>query len=261
MICPRCGIQNELGARRCTDCLLPFTRGAVDRDLRSGIGGQGAIGGPGAPDWPEDRDDAGTFPSPRSADERRPRRRFPLAGCLVALGIVATTAAVAVVVFLVASNLWIKPMVRDAAAEEIRAGVGQEVADQIATHASQSAEAGEPVAGEITITEAEINERIDATGDLGPFDDVSVDLDDGGVTVKLRAYGVSGTYDADVRAENGTLVLAGGDIDGPLGLLAPTSDLEQAVNEEIAASLLDAGYRVDAVSVLDGALVVVVGVE
>jgi hypothetical protein len=259
MICPRCGTQNELGARRCSNCLLAFTRGAAERDGRSGIPGQGALG-PATGGWDHEADPQGAFDYPDYDAERRPRRGFPAVGCIAALGILATTAAVAVVVFLLASNLWIRPMVRDAADDDLREGVRQEVADQIATHASLSAEAGEPAAGEITITEAEINDRIDATGDLGPFDDVSVDLDDGGVTVKLRAYGVRGTYDADLRAENGTLVLDGGDIDGPLGLLAPTNDLEQAVNEEIAESLVGAGYRVDAVSVRDGELVLIVGV-
>lgn len=243
MICPRCGTQNELGARRCAQCLLPFSRGAAERDARAGYSDSAANGIPDA------------YTAPAYPEQPRPRRGRGF-GCLLALGIVAMTLAVAAVVFIISSNLLIKPMVRDAATEEIRDGVREEVSAQIATHAALSAAAGEAEIGELRITQDEINARIDENGDLGPFEDVSVELDDGSLTVNLRAYGVHGTYDADLRAENGTLVLEGGEIDGPLGLLAPTSDLEAAVNEEIAASLLDAGYRVDAVAVVDGALIV-----
>lgn len=257
MICPRCGERNDLGARRCAACLLPFTRGAAARDARAGLGEPAGTGDMEPEGWPGAADPAGYVAHPDDARHAR-APRFPLAGCLAALGIVATTLAVAAVIFVVTSNLVVKPMVRDVAEGEIRAGVRQEVSDQIAAYAAQRAQNGAPAEGAITITQAEINERIDATGDLGPFDDVSVELVDGGVSVELRAYGLSGSYDAALRAEGGSLVLDGGDIDGPLGLLTPTGDLEAAVNEEIAASLLAAGYRVAAVSVVDGALVVTV---
>ncbi|RIK39896.1 MAG: hypothetical protein DCC58_14630 [Chloroflexi bacterium] len=255
MICPRCGTQNALGTRRCANCLMAFTRGAADRDLRSGYGGPSIV-----PTTDGDVSDNGAFYPDYPLDARRGRRgRYRLSGCLVALGILATTLAIVAVLFMVTSNALIKPMVLDAADAQIRSGVREEISGQLATHTSLSAANGEAVTGEITVTQAEINERIAANGDLGPFDDVAVELVDGGVSVQLRAYGLSGSYDADLRVENGSLVLDGGDIDGPLGLLAPSDELEAAVNEEIAASLVSAGYRVDAVSVHDGRMVVVVG--
>jgi hypothetical protein len=174
----------------------------------------------------------------------------------VAVGILATTVAVAIVVFLISSNLFIKPMVGDAAAGQIRESVHQEVTDQLATYTTDNGTNGDPPDGEITITQDEINQRIAEAGDLGPFSDVSVQLVDDGVLVKMSAYGLHGSYHAALRAEDGSLVVDGGKVDGPLGLVAPSDQLEQTINEALATSLLDAGYRVNAVAVRDGALVV-----
>lgn len=176
---------------------------------------------------------------------RRGRRRTGgrLGGCVVLL----TLTFVALIVLLYLASTWIvQPIVRDATVGDIREGVRGEVRSQIAD------QIGGAPQGEITVSEAEINERIDQRGSFGPLDDVSVRIEPDGIVVDLSAYGVSGNYRADVRSENGTIVLDSGSIDGPLGYVIPEDGLAGDVNREIAAALSEAGYSVENIVLGDG---------
>lgn len=137
-------------------------------------------------------------------------------------------------------------MVRDATVGDIRDGVRSEVRSQI------TEQIGDASAGDITVSEAEINERIAQRGNLGPLDNVSVRIQPDGIVVDLSAYGVSGNYRADVRGENGTVVIDGGSIDGPLGYVVPEDELTDDINQEIMAALSEAGYSVENVVLGDG---------
>lgn len=153
---------------------------------------------------------------------------------------------------LLASTYVVKPMVRDAAVTDLRTGVRDGVSAQIATQIVDAPE------GEIIITDDEINQRLAAGGNLGPIDDVTVTIAPDVITVDLSAYGLSGTYQSSVRAENGSVVLDGGTLDGPLGFVIPNDDLADAANAEIAAALSAAGYRVEEATMQDGAIALTV---
>lgn len=263
MICPQCGQRNELGVERCRACGRPFTRAAAATatPTRASRGqarrqrrpvpvpvapsGREPVWRPETPDpvydAPPPHDPAYYDDPPRRG--RRPRSGGRFGGCFVLL----TFTFVALVVLLYLAGTWIvQPMVRDATIGDIRDGVRTEVRSQIADQIGDAPE------GEITVSEAEINERIDQRGNFGPLDDVSVRIQPDGIVVDLFAYGVSGDYRADVRAENGSVVLDGGSIEGPLGYAIPAGELADDVNAEIAAALSEAGYSVEDITLGDG---------
>lgn len=186
--------------------------------------------------------------SARGVRRREPGRRGRPHGCLIAAGVLSILIVGLLVAALLASNYVVKPMVRDAAVDDLRVGVRDEVSTQIATQIADAPE------GEIIITDDELNRRLAASGDLGPIEAVTLTIAPDVITVNLRAYGLTGTYQSAVRVENGSLVLYGGTLDGPLGFLIPNDELTEATNIEIAAALSEAGYRVESATMQEGAI-------
>ena len=259
MICPQCGQRNELGVRRCQACGQPFTRDAIERQYR-GRGTQRAAArqqpaaSPYASITPYDTYDAYDAAVPVRATQRTTARRGGRGrgrGCLLGLGAFGVLLFALTVAALLVANWYIKPMVRDAAVADLREGVQSEVAIQI------NSQIQDAPTGEVVISQTEINQRIDATGNLGPIDDVDVVITPAGLEVALAAYGLSGDYDAQVVERDGAIALEGGSLDGPLAFVVPDGDLESAVNSEIAAALASSGYRVDSVALGDGELTLV----
>jgi hypothetical protein len=226
MLCPQCGARNPLGAQRCAACGRAFTRAALAADAPPVIYEQGYVAQP---------------------DVRRGRRRRRV-GCLTALGALALLLVLALVALLAVGNYVVKPYVRDAARNDLRAGVRNEVAGQLAT------QVGPLPDGQVTITDDDVNQRLAANGDLGPLSDVKVAFTPAGVDVSLSAYGLDGTYRATPRIVNGSVELDGGSLDGALGYVVPVGDLEEIVNQEIAASLHNAGYVVNDLTLGQGEL-------
>ncbi len=262
MICPQCATRNELGSQRCRACRRPFTHEAYQAHApaRRFQPRQRQVAGPtSTPGWVDERqhppaapiDDTGVWSGP-AIKAGRPRRNRRSHGCLIAFGILSIVVVGLLVAALLASTYLVKPMVRDAAVADLRTGVRDEVSSQIATQIEDAPE------GEIIITDDEINQRLAAGGDLGPIDDVTVTITQDVITVDLSAYGLSGTYQSVVRAENGTIVLDSGSLDGPLGFVIPNDELAEATNVEIAAALSEAGYRVESATMQDGAIALTV---
>jgi hypothetical protein len=261
MICPQCATRNELGSLRCRACRRPFTHEAYEAAAPARRSQPRRRQAPNpAPGWDDDRtihpvppvdDDTGVW-SGRAVAAGRPRRGRGSRGCLIAFGVLSIIVVGLVVAALLASSYIVKPMVRDAAVTDLRAGVRDEVSSQIASQVDDAPE------GEIIITDDEINQRLAASGDLGPIDDVTITIAPDVITVDLSAYGLSGTYQSVIRAENGSVVLDSGSLDGPLGFVIPNNELADATNAEIAAALSEAGYRVESATMQDGAIALTV---
>jgi|GEM_PF-2988809 len=260
MICPQCATRNELGSQRCRACRRPFTHEAYEaaqprdrfRRRRPVTGQQAPVRyADAAPAVDPAVDATGVWDS-RTVAPRRTRRRGRPHGCLLAFGVLSILAVALLIGALLASTYIVKPMVRDAAVTDLRAGVRDEVNAQIATQIANAPE------GEIVITDDEINQRLAAGGDLGPIDDVTITIAPDVITVDLSAYGLSGTYESVIRAENGSVVLDGGSLNGPLSFVIPNDDLADATNVEIAAALSEAGYHVQSATMQDGAIALVV---
>lgn len=146
-----------------------------------------------------------------------------------------------------ANERLVKPFVADQIRDDLDTGIQGAVEQSIAEQPAQ------PVDEPIVISEAEINENISGYN-LGPVDDLTVDLRPGGVDVDLEAYGFSGSYSAALRVENGQLVLDNGSLSGPLSLVVPTSEVEQIAHDALTAALTDAGYSISAIELAEDAL-------
>jgi hypothetical protein len=236
MLCPQCGSRNPLGVRRCQACARPFTREAQAED---------------APALAYNDIHTAEYSVPVNSRRavRQPRARRRRFGCLTALAALALLLVAGLVAALALGNLVVKPYVRDSARDNLQTGVQSEVARQLST------QVGDLPEGQVTITDADVNQRIAQNGDLGPIDDVSVAFTPGGVDVSLRAYGLNGSYHATPRVVDGSLRLEGGALDGALSYVVPASDLESIVNDELAASLRDAGYTVNDITLEQGQIV------
>jgi hypothetical protein len=262
MICPQCATRNELGSQRCRACRRPFTHDAYQAaaPVRQPQPRRRQAPEPAPPpgwEHAHERQPAAPFDDSRAwsgqaASTVRQRRNRRSHGCLIAFGILSIVVVGLLVAALLASTYVVKPMVRDAAVTDLREGVRNEVDAQIATQIEDAPE------GEIIITDDEINRRLAAGGNLGPIDDVTITIAPDVITVDLSAYGLSGTYETVVRAENGTIVLDSGSLDGPLGFVIPNDELAEATNAEIANALSEAGYRVESATMQDGAIALTV---
>lgn len=261
MICPQCATRNELGSRRCRACRRPFTHDAYQASApaRQFQPRRPPAREPAPADqWDDIRprpdvpfsEATSVWPGKALASRSRSRRRPH--GCLIAFGIASIVIVALLVAALLTSNYIVKPMVRDAAVGDLRSGVRDEVNAQIATQIVDAPE------GEVVITDDEINQRLASSGDLGPIDEVRITIAPDVITVDLSAYGLSGTYQTVIRAENGSVVLDGGKLDGPLAYVIPDNELTDATNAEIAAALSEAGYRVEAATMQEGAIALTV---
>jgi hypothetical protein len=249
MLCPQCGARNPLGVRRCQHCARPFTREALAEDAPALVYGDDTYAATATATATATAPFAApALPAGRSARRPRPRRARPF-GCLTALALLLVAGLAGA---LALGNFVVKPYVRDAARDHLTTGVQSEVARQLST------QVGDLPDGQVTLTDADVNQRIQQTGDLGPLDDVSVAFTPSGIEVSLRAYGLNGSYHATPRVVDGSLRLEGGALDGALGYVVPAGDLERIVNDELAAALSNAGYTVHDITLGQGQIVLAV---
>jgi hypothetical protein len=180
---------------------------------------------------------------------REPAHRSRGTGCLSVLAILLVLAIVLVIAAILATNLFIRPRVEEALATNVGDGIETVVSEQIST------ELGDLATGEITLTEADINQRIAEQGNLGSVADVNVNIVPNGFEADLSAYGLDGGFSSDVAAENGQLQLSNSSISGPLQYLVSAEDVERIAGDAINRSLTESGYRIEGVTLQDGVLV------
>jgi hypothetical protein len=107
-----------------------------------------------------------------------------------------------------------------------------------------------------TLTEAELNERIRNNPDaFSPASDVRVELGEGTVTVRFRAYGVNGTYHGSITTQDGVPVVADSTVDGALGFVIGSSQIDDALNRQMAAVVEEQNVSVESVHVRPGEMV------
>lgn len=263
MRCPQCGARNLLGSESCSNCGRPFTRAAT-RDRSKVAAGSSSPNDetarvPTVPRQPRrdvhvhyerdaayddyyDYDDRYYDPPPR-------RRGFATMGCLPALVVLLAVAVGVIIGLIIATNMYVRPRVTDAIADNIGARIETTVAEQV------TSELGDIPAGEVTIREADINQRIDERGNLGPIENLTVNIVPSGVEADMSAYGLSGGYSADVQHQDGQIVLTNGEVSGPLQYLVSEGDVTRIASNAINRSLADAGYRVEGVTLHDGEIV------
>jgi hypothetical protein len=261
MKCPQCGTRNPLGSESCSNCGRAFTRSRIQSPR------------PATNPYPES-EETRQFP----ADQVRQRqgqsrpdvhvhvqqddygyddeyaypeaaRRSRGMNCVTVLALLLVLAIVLVIAAILATNLFVRPRVEEALATNVGAGIETIVSEQI------SAELGNLPTGEITLTEADINQRIAEQGNLGPVGDLNVNIVPNGFEADLSAYGLDGGFSSDVTAENGQIQLSNSSVSGPLQYLVSAGEVERIAAGAINRSLAESGYRVEEVTLQDGVLV------
>lgn len=262
MRCPQCGARNPLGSEECSNCGRPFIRGGNRSQRDAYDGGYPASeqtrqlpaqparsAGQERPDVHihYERDDYDDYYDEPYYDPPPPPRRG-INGCLLSLMIMLAVTAGVVIGVIVATNLYVKPRVTEAISSQVGTSIENTVREQI------NVEMVDIPAGDITVSEAEINEQI-SQGDLGPVDNLRVSIDPDGVDAGLSAYGVSGNYSGNVQVENGQIRIVNGNLSGPLQYVVDEDEIEQIASGAINRALTDAGYRVEAVTLQDGQMI------
>lgn len=267
MKCPQCGTRNPLGSESCSNCGRAFTRGRIQSPK------------PATNPYPES-EETRQFPAnqvrqPPPQEQRQsrpdvhvhvqeddyayddyddryayrePARRAGGVSCLTVLALLLVLAIVLVIAAILATNLYVRPRVEQALSTNVGGGIETVVSEQI------SNELADLPAGEITLTEADINQRIAEQGNLGPVDDLNVTIVPNGFEANLSAYGLDGGFSSDVSAADGQIQLSNSSISGPLQYLVSTDDVERIAAGAINRSLAESGYRVEAVTLQDGEL-------
>jgi len=251
VLCPQCGARNELGSQYCALCRYPFTRAAARAAATTaqprphGRSQRRAVSGGALPPATHVYNDERPWGTARTTKRPRQHRKLIIFiyVCLIA---VAVLFGVALLGALVNERL-VKPYVADQIRDDLDSGIQGAVEQSIAEQPAPPTD--EPV----VISEAEINENISGYN-LGPVDGLSVDLQPEGVEVDLEAYGLSGSYSAGLRVENGQLVLDNGSLSGPLSLVVPTGEVEQIARDALTQALTEAGYSITAIELAEDAL-------
>lgn len=179
-----------------------------------------------------------------------PRRRSCLASCMITL---------VVLIFLLlglalAALLFLKPQLSqqagDTLALQLDTLVDQKIGEQFGQLDGQLPPGS---AGTVIILDSEINDYLAANPqEIAPLDSATVQFVPNDVQATVRAYGLSGTAHADVRAENGRLVVYNPRIDGALGMLLDAEQLGTALETSLNQRMDENGLRVSDVTVDTG---------
>ncbi len=260
MRCPQCGTRNPLGSESCSNCGRAFTRSRIqspqpatnpypNSDETIQFPAHGVRKGRPDVHVHVQQDDYVRGDYADRYAYRQPARRRRGLGCLSALAVMLVLAAVLVIGLILATNMFVKPRVEEALTTNVGSGIETVVSEQV------TAELEDLPTGEITLTEADINQRIAEQGNLGPVSDIKVSIVPDGIEATLDAYGLEGRFSADVAAENGQILLSNSSVSGPLQYLVSAGDVQHIAGNAINRSLADSGYRVEGVTLQDGVLV------
>ncbi len=259
MICPRCHTRNELGASQCVNCGAPFTRRAAKRTRPDQRGAprdynyqQPGYQAAAAPGYPHQGRQA---PPSR---QKRVYRRSAAPGNKAVGGLIAfliiTIVVISAAALLSSGNT----------TERLGEGISESVAGVVpfaGDNDNPNVEVPEtppqPQGDQTwTLTQDELNQRIRNNPDaFSPASDVRVELGDGTVTVRFRAYGVNGTYHGSLTTRDGVPVVADSTVDGALGFVIGTSDIDAALNQQMAAVVAEQNVSVESVHVRPGEMV------
>jgi hypothetical protein len=269
MRCPQCGARNPLGSEECSSCGRPFIRGGRRRQNDSYDNDYPASEQtrqlPAQPAYQQQHQQQQERPDVHIHYEHDeyyedeyydepyyaapPPARRGINGCVLSLMVMLAATAGVIIGAILVTNLYVKPRVTDVISSHVGTSIENTVRERI------NVELANIPAGNITVSEAEINEQIAHQGNLGPVDNLRVSIDPGGVDAGLSAYGMSGNYSGEVLVENGQIRIVNGNLSGPLQYVVDEGEIEQIASGAINRALSDAGYRVEAVTLEDGRMI------
>lgn len=261
MICPRCNTRHPLGAERCDNCGTPFTRRAA-RELRNSRGaGTGPPGG--RTEFVGGAAPAGHGRVPERQARRPVQRTYRRSSAPGSRAIGGLVALLIITLVIIAGAAFLGSIdtssITDDVANQARQVVGLDEGDSDSDEPPVAVpeQPTEP-AGEQTwvLTQEELNRRIANRADsFGPAEDISVQVDDGTVSVSFHAYGVPGTYHGSLTTRDGVPVVADSTIDGPISWVVDSNEIDQILNEEMASAARERQVSVESVHVRPGEVV------
>ena len=283
IVCPRCGWQNEAIARMCGGCGQPLP---VASPMPPASGTTATL--PGTPRYASPLDDTPTVHVPErmapppyaprhpayrpgaaaawpgtadthtastravSAAPRAARARH--GNCLVQA--LVTLLVVALVLACLGMALWsavIRPPLHARVDGGIRTAVGTVVDEANAVLGRLPPGLG----GSAKIPASQIDDQIQRNLPANlPLRNISLDFTAGGVVVSYILAGRSGSLYDGLAVRDGRLVAHNAAVKGPLGLVESSSELQQAVQDELAG--LTTSVAVTSVSAADHILTVTV---
>lgn len=262
MICPRCNTRNQLGASQCSSCGSPFTRRAARRAGPERGGTRQRFSAASQNQFAQPAPAYGG-PPPRQAPPRRPRRPNPAAAGPGTRAIGGLIAFLIITIVIISAAAWLSS---GDTSQRLGDGLGDRVAGVVPfagddTESQPDIDVPEPPpepqgAQTWTLTEDELNQRVRNNPDaFSPASDVRIELGDGTVTVRFRAYGVNGTYHGSLTTRDGVPVVADSTVDGALGFVIGSSDIDNALNREMASVVEEQNVSVQSVHVRPGQMI------
>jgi hypothetical protein len=260
MICPRCHSRNELGVSQCGNCGAPFTRRAARRSRPDQSGGRQNY------NYQQPQPQAaGAYeeypPQRRQAPPRRQRHAYRRTAGPGNRAIGGLIAFLIVTIVVITAAAWLSSgdttsRIGDGLSDTI-AGVAPFGSDDDGPDVEVPEVPPEPQGEQTwTLSEGELNERIRNNPDaFSPASDVRVELNEGTVTIRFRAYGVNGTYHGSLTTRDGVPVVADSTIDGSLGFIIGSSQIDEALNREMASVVAEQDVSVESVHVRPGEMI------
>jgi hypothetical protein len=263
MICPRCSTRNELGASQCASCGAPFTRRAARRARPEPGAERNRYGGVPRQSYAE------PAPAPaygaataRPAAQPRQRRARPSQAGPGSRAIGGLIALLIITIVIISAAAWLSSgdttqRLGDGISDRV-AGVVPFAGDDDGTPDIEVPPAPAEPQGEQTyvLTEEELNQRVRNNPDaFSPASDVRIELGEGTVTVRFRAYGANGTYHGSLTTRDGVPVVADSTVDGALGFVIGSSQIDDALNREMANIVSEQNVSVESVHVRPGQMV------
>lgn len=112
-------------------------------------------------------------------------------------------------------------------------------------------------AGQVTVSEAEINGYLTDMQTALPVDAINVRLRDGRAIVTIQAYGVTSVVSSGVMVRDGKLIPLDPQVEGPLAMLISASDLSTVIQERLNAELNRQNRQIVDARITDGYLSIV----
>ncbi|WP_322488601.1 hypothetical protein [Chloroflexus sp.] len=186
----------------------------------------------------------------RSSARRQPARRREASGCAGQLARLGVGLVVIAALYLLLAR------------PQLSTALGRSIADLLAPPA---ATANAPLpdliaalpAGEVTVSEAEINGYLAGIDAVLPVETASVQLVADRAIVTVHAYGMTSVVSTSLTVRDGRVAAVDPQIEGPLAALVSVNDLTTALNERLNAELLRQGRQIVAARIDNGMLTIV----
>jgi hypothetical protein len=201
-------------------------------------------------------DQPGYAPYPPAENQGGPppaRRSGSTGGCV--MGLIAFAVICALTAALAGLAVG-KPLLEDAVGEELKRAVSTEVIREL--DASVGAAGIAP--GTYVLSAEEINAELAANPDrYEPIENPKVTIDEDGLEIEFKVYGLESSYRGMVEAEQGQIVLTNVKANGAAGQILSPSEVREIVEDELNAYFARSGVSVSEVELSDGQMTVITG--